>query len=234
MLLLALDTTTRQASAALVDGPAVLASCVLPADAPVATRLPADLGVLLDQAGRRFADLDGLAVAVGPGSFTGLRIGIASMQGLAVTLGRPLVGVSGLDALALAGADQGARRVATWVDAWRGEVYAAAYDDGLAAGEPTVDRPDLLLPGLGLDPAAPRIVLGDGALAYRDLIEASAGLRLAGDPTPCLAEPVARLALRALAAGGDHAPGHIRPLYVRRPDAELARSARRGQEPARA
>src|SRR6185503_1614633 len=86
-----------------------------------------DLMTLLDEAGSDLASVDVFAVATGPGSFTGLRIGIAPMQGLAFAGGKRLIGGSSFDALAR---DAAAARTATWIDAWRGEVYAAVYEHG--------------------------------------------------------------------------------------------------------
>jgi len=196
---------------------------------PVATRLPADLGRVVTEAGARLNAVDVFAVAVGPGSFTGLRIGIAAMQGLAFALGRPLLGVSALDALALTARQAGARNVVTWVDAWRGEVYGACYRDGVLQGEPTVDRPEHLISLLVPDETW--TFIGDGAETYRSAIAAaSATFTVAEPPAPLLAEAVARLALARVEAGEAGAPGAIRALYVRRPDVELARSAKRGLE----
>lgn len=232
MLVLALDTTTRHGSVALGGdfGPPVVRP--LPPGEPVATRLPAELGRLLADAGRRLDEVDALAVATGPGSFTGLRIGIATMQGLAFALGRPVIGVSGLDALAALARTPGVNRVATWVDAWRGEVYGSEYGEDAAGSEPTVDQPASLLARM------PRgedwTFIGDGAVAYAAAITAaSPGFRLADPATPLLAGAVGALALTRLAAGDPGAGSAIRPLYVRRPDAELARSAARGLEGSR-
>src|SRR5688572_25275652 len=99
MLVLALDTTTRQGSVALTRDGVVLAT--YPGDAAVThgVRLPGDLVRLLDAQTLRIADVDLFAVAAGPGSFTGLRIGIATMQGLALANSKPLVGISALDAI---------------------------------------------------------------------------------------------------------------------------------------
>jgi tRNA threonylcarbamoyladenosine biosynthesis protein TsaB len=230
MRLLALDTTTRRGSASLIDAAGSAHLAELPVGVPVATQLPAALDGIITRADVRLADLDALAVAVGPGSFTGLRIGIATMQGLAFALGKPLVGVSGLDALAWTARAAGAEQVVAWVDAWRGEIYSCCYRSGAALDAPTVDRPEHLLPRLA---GAGEVwtFVGDGAAAYRAVITAaSPRLQVSREPEPLLAEAVARLALPRVRAGEAGDPGAIRALYVRRPDAELARSAARGLE----
>jgi tRNA threonylcarbamoyladenosine biosynthesis protein TsaB len=226
MTVLALDTTTRKTSCAVSAGPRVIAEHVGDHDGPVAERVPAELVTVLADARLVLRDVDVFAVTTGPGSFTGLRIGIAAMQGLAFAMGKPLVGISGLDALAQIGRSEApAWRVATWVDAWRGEVYASLYVDGRETSAPCVARPDALLPELS---GSPTLFIGDGALAFRDIITAALGpdARLASDPVPALARQVALLASAAAAGGVMPAPHEIRPLYVRRTDAELARDAR--------
>src|SRR5688500_13646290 len=142
MRILALDTTTRAGSCALARDGRVVRELASDAAAPPASRLPGDLVTLLEREGVALAEIDVYAVATGPGSFTGLRVGIATMQGLALAAGKPLVGVSALDALA---AVAGFARVATWMDAWRGEVYAALYDEGHEAAAPAVLHPDTVL-----------------------------------------------------------------------------------------
>src|SRR5262245_22323963 len=101
MLILALDSTTRAGSVALVEDDGVLAERRGDAERSHAERLPRDLDAVLEAHGRRTSDVDLFAVAAGPGSFTGLRVGIATMQGLAFVHRRPLAAVSALEAMAL-------------------------------------------------------------------------------------------------------------------------------------
>jgi tRNA threonylcarbamoyladenosine biosynthesis protein TsaB len=253
MLVLALDTTTRVSSCAVARDGVVLGEDAGDASKAQAARLPGDLMALLERTGVTLPEIDVFAVATGPGSFTGLRIGIATMQGLAFAGGKPLIGVSGFDALerffrlpasALRAPARSRRSlgeggrpeatalpeaigyVATWVDAWRGEVYAALYEDGREVMAPIVQHPDELLANLPAT-SGPVTFVGDGANSYRDVISRALGDRASvGDPaSPLLAGVIARLATDVAGAGGQLPPPHaIRPLYVRRPDAELARA----------
>ena len=186
------------------------------------TRLPGDLMTLLADARIDLGDIDVYAVATGPGSFTGLRIGIATMQGLAFAAGKPLIGVSGFDALARTA--QGAPSVATWVDAWRGEVFAARYEADVEVDPPSVEKPDAVLTRI----TAPTVFVGDAIPIYAGVIRRACGDRalFAEPPVPPLAGTIARLATEQARAGHRPAPDDIRPLYVRRPDAERARDAR--------
>ena len=222
MLVLALDTTTRWGSCAVVrDGDLVREEGSDP-DREHAARLPADLMMLLARTDLHLRDIDVFAVASGPGSFTGLRIGIATMQGLAFACQRPLVGVSALDALAsIAGPGQ----TATWVDAWRGEVYASTYVDGIAQAEPLVALPESVLRSI----TSQTTFIGDGAATYRALIEATLGpLARFHEPARApLAATIARLAATRTASGDYAGPEEIRPIYVRRPSPEVVREARR-------
>jgi tRNA threonylcarbamoyladenosine biosynthesis protein TsaB len=226
MVILALDTTTPAGSCALAVGGVVVREEASDPSLPPAARLPLDLMTILEHNGTRLGDVDVFAVATGPGSFTGLRIGIATMQGLTFAAGKPLVGVSGLDALArIAEREAAGSRVATWVDAWRGEVYAALYEGGREIEAPVVMKPVELLKRLG---DVPTFFIGDGARTYENTIHEVMGprARVAAVPVPLLAGTIA-LVGGAVAAEERYLPPHaIRPLYVRRTDAELARDSR--------
>jgi tRNA threonylcarbamoyladenosine biosynthesis protein TsaB len=224
MVTLALDTSTRTGSCALVRGDLVIAE--MPGDSARshAERLPADLMTVLERAGCALGDVDVFAVAIGPGSFTGLRVGIAAMQGLALAAARPLVGISALDALARADVGDAPRRVATWVDAWRGEVYAALYDDGALVEPAAVERPQQVL--ARLSPGRTWFI-GDGAAAHREAIHAALGPSAMWPEMlePALAGIIGRMAAAEVRAGHRPGPADIQALYVRRPYSEPAGEA---------
>ena len=227
LIVLALDTTTRSGSAAVLRDHDVLSEVSGDPALTHGQRLPGDLGRALDAAGLSVADLDLLAVVAGPGSFTGLRIGIAAVQGLALSRGLSVVPVSALDALArLARRTDDHARVAAWIDAQRGEVFAALFE--ARTGDPLVP-PASAPPGATLEAWAgslntpPILFAGDGAVRYQETILGRLGAQARiMDPAPALAAEAGRMAIehpeRAVPPHG------IVPIYVRRPDAELARS----------
>ena len=227
MLVLSLDTTSRSGSAAVVADGRVLAEITGDAALTHGQRLPADLMRVLDAAGARLKDVELFAVAAGPGSFTGLRVGIATVQGLATAAERRVVPVSTLDALAHV-VDPPPARLAAWVDAQRGEVFAALYDSTRrAVVAPTAATPDATLAAWAALTASGNLTfIGDGAARYADVIRASAGQRAAIlAPAPLLAGAIGRIAWEERARAV--LPHAIVPIYIRRPDAELARARRR-------
>ncbi|HXD15440.1 MAG TPA: tRNA (adenosine(37)-N6)-threonylcarbamoyltransferase complex dimerization subunit type 1 TsaB [Vicinamibacterales bacterium] len=230
MLVLSLDTTTPKASCAIARDGVVINEEPIEASRQLALQLPGALRDILDLSAVALEEIDAFAVATGPGSFTGLRIGIATMQGLAFGQGKPLIGVSALTALrAVASPAFLGSRIATWVDAWRGDVYAALFEDGREVGEPVVARPADLLDELARGTLAAYTnditFIGDGAEAYRDLIVSRLrhAARMADPAVPHLAAVIAMLATIEYKNGHRPPPHAIRPLYVRRSDAELAR-----------
>jgi tRNA threonylcarbamoyladenosine biosynthesis protein TsaB len=233
VLILSLDTTTPKPSCAVARDGVVINEEPIDASRQLALQLPGALRDILDLSAVALEEIDGFAVATGPGSFTGLRIGIATMQGLAFGRGKPLIGVSGLTALrAVASPAFLGSRIATWVDAWRGDVYAALFEDGREIGEPVVAKPSALLDGLARREGAAYTLManditfiGDGAETYRDLIVSRLrhAARLADPTVPLLAAVIAMLATIEYKNGHRPPPHAIRPLYVRRSHAELGR-----------
>lgn len=226
MLILALDTTTRDGSTALVRDGRVLVEATGDPALTHAQRLPGEVTRVLEAAKAALDDVDLYAVAAGPGSFTGLRVGIATVQGLAMATGRKVVPVPVLDALARAGAD-GAHAVGAWMDAQRGQVFAALYgpDGGALIAATSVPPAETLAAwAFAADMASVRFV-GDGAVRYAADIRAHTGTGAAVVPHPMLAGIIGMLAAehpeRAVL------PHALVPIYIRRPDAELARDRRR-------
>ena len=231
MLVLGLDTTTRQGRSALTRDGAVIAVQAGDATIAHAARLPGDLVRLLDMERLTFADVDLFAVASGPGSFTGLRIGIATMQGLSLANDKPLAGVSALDAIhdlvTCAFAQPSALgpqpSVAVWMDAGRGQVFSAVYKGGAAVEAALVDKPAAILARWDQVGSRPAVFAGDGAVSYRALILAVRPDAHVMDALPPLAPGVARLGELQMQTGGNLSPDAITPIYVRRSDVELAR-----------
>lgn len=233
MLVLALDTTTRQGSVALARDGATLAIYAGDAAVTHGVRLPGDLVRLLDAHGLRLADVELFAVAAGPGSFTGMRIGIATMQGLALANDKPLVGISALDAIHEAVSSQrsalsapaglsAVSEIAVWMDAQRGQVFSALYRNGALLEPALADKPGDILARWAHQKMRPALYAGDGALCYQSVIrEADPEVRII-EPPP-LAPSIAVLGEVALAERGASTPDAIRPIYVRRSDAELVR-----------
>lgn len=203
-------------------------------------RLPQMLGQVLVEAGLTPSALDLLAVAVGPGGFTGLRVGLATVQGLALALDRPAVGVSSLAATAWRHfADQSAvPHCGVWLDGARGDVFAAAFGRPVTAGLPwpladlapaTVASPAATAAAwLRAVPGGAPVLLGPHAPG-RDVAEAAGRVVLAAEAP--LAVAVGRIGRLLHEAGASGPPHALAPLYVRRPDAEVERERRLGVDP---
>jgi tRNA threonylcarbamoyladenosine biosynthesis protein TsaB len=191
VLTLAFDTATSAATTALVRDGEVLGEAV-----SRAVRVLEDADELLRAGGVERSELTGIVVGTGPGSFTGMRLGLAAARGLALALDLPVAGVSTLDALAA-----GAPGAVPVVDAGRREVFA------LVDGEPVVCAPQEIVGGL---------CVGDGALRYREVLE-----RRGADVPPDDDERHLPRARFHVQLARDFGPAEaVEPLYLRVPDAE--------------
>ena len=209
MRVLAIDTTTTRGSVALLeDGEVAGEVRVVTADGHSRWLLPA-VEQLLHQRGRSALEIDGFAVTTGPGSFTGQRVGLATVQGLALGTNRPCVGLSALDVLASLAPEEGP--VVALMDAWRDEVYACVYEGGRPTGSPSAGPLAGLVPLL---PARPLFV-GDGAFRFRDRIALLWPKARVQEADLFLAVPLGRLAAQAFSQGQGSGPETLLPLYLR-------------------
>src|SRR5262245_31229905 len=193
MLILAFDTATDVATSALVADGEVLGERM-----SRAVTLLEDVDALLRQAGTHTRELEALAVGVGPGSFTGVRIGLSTARGLALALGVPAAGVSTLDAL-----EAGAPGGLPVIDARRREVFVPGHV--LAPGDVDVE------PG--------RLCVGSGAVRYREALEAKGALV----PPDGDERHLARARFHAALARDFGPADEVEPLYLRLPDADKTR-----------
>jgi len=231
MLVAALDTSTLSLSCALLElGGGAASVLATRTDRPApgrsghSVRLPGALTELLEPLGRTVREVEGWAVGLGPGSFTGLRIGLATWKGLAYANRHPIAGASSLAAMALEAsrsAPPGALLVPL-LDARKGEVYAGFY---LVRGA----EPEAVLPEAALSPMAlaarvagesRAVGFGEGFSAYRAEL-ADVLPELVGAPATPSAESVGQLALPRLAAFDEQALFALEPHYVRPSEAEV-------------
>jgi tRNA threonylcarbamoyladenosine biosynthesis protein TsaB len=193
MLILAFDTATSVATSALVRDGVVLGERV-----STAVRFLEDVDALLRDAHVEPSDLDALAVGIGPGSFTGVRMGLAVARGLAFALELPVAGVSTLDALAA-----GAPDAVAVIDAKRREVFVKQGGEIVALPAAAFEAPG-------------RICIGDGAVRYREHLERS-GASVPSDDSEL---HVPRARFHALLARDFGSADLVEPVYIRAPDAD--------------
>jgi tRNA threonylcarbamoyladenosine biosynthesis protein TsaB len=236
-LILSVETATMAGSVAISRGREVLAVSSGDPTRSHSNTLILEIKQLLVQANLDLPLVDLFAVASGPGSFTGLRIGIATIKALAETLSRPCVGVPTLAAIASAAGPSEA--TVALLPAGRGEVFVQLFDVEGTDTATAIDLPAHLPPAKALERYSQLSTVcfaGPGAQMYFDLIReaaASSGRQFNLDPanegswriapaTPNLAQYVASLALKRIATeSGDHGPNDLKAIYVRPSDAEM-------------
>jgi tRNA threonylcarbamoyl adenosine modification protein YeaZ len=208
VLVLVLDTSTPAVTAALADltdGVDIRAQRVTVDGRAHGELLAPQIAAVLDETAAAPRDLRAVVAGLGPGPFTGLRVGLVTATAFAHQLGLPAYGVCSLDTLAY----NTSGRVLVATDARRREVYWAEYSGGARVSGPAVDAPAAVRAATGADRA-----VGDGALRYADI------LRLpVGEPRYPPAAALAALAADRVRAGAPTEP--LTPLYLRRPDAVL-------------
>jgi tRNA threonylcarbamoyladenosine biosynthesis protein TsaB len=209
--ILAVDTTTTNGSVAVAgDGVVIGEARVDSGRSYSVILLPAVASLLADLA-LEVRDLDAYAVTAGPGSFTGLRVGISTVQGLSLASGRPCLGVSALDVHAsrIVGESQ---TLVTLMNAYRDEVYVGVYDAaGVPRASPAVQAIEAVL---GRVPAGAAFT-GDAVARYRKAIEAGCPGARFPERSAVLAGPLALLASVRFAAGAGISAEALRPLYLR-------------------
>jgi tRNA threonylcarbamoyladenosine biosynthesis protein TsaB len=216
VLILVLDASTRVVAVAVAraEGNAreVLAEISASSRGASETLLPA-VDAALDLAGEELAGVDRVLAGVGPGTFTGIRIAAATARSLALATGAGLSKNSTLAALAAPALAGGHRDVLAVLDAKRGQVFAQRFSDAGPATGILCERPD------GLSAADASLVVGDGAVRYRDVLSDLGEI-------PPDGSPLHRVTAAGHVLSADLAPvGHeeLVPIYVREPDAEVRR-----------
>lgn len=224
-MLLALETSAERGGLALFEAGALLGEADVAENERHAASLLVCLDALLTRLGRELGEVDRIALAIGPGSFTGMRIGLATALGLAFDTKRTLVPVPTLAALSLQA--EGAALVAPLLDARRGEVYAGLYGANADALLPdacaSVSDWLATLPG-----REPITFLGSGAELHRAQLEAALGARACFLPAAIgvlRARSVGVLGHRLALAGADLPPEQVELRYLRRAEAEAKRLA---------
>lgn len=225
MKILTLDTSTAVFSIALSAGERLLGEYSSAAGPAASATIPDRISLLLEQTGLNLSGLDTFAVTVGPGAFTGLRVGVALVKGMAYATGKPVIPLSSLELLAQNGADS-AIPVCALFDARRGEVYAAVYDFSHGAGLIYPER--AIDPGALLDELSGDILfIGDGAVRYRELIVARHGAQahfVAAELNFPRAAAAASIVLSRFQSGHTVSPFELAPCYLRLPEAELKKN----------
>lgn len=224
MRILAIESSTKTGSVAIVSESAVIAQYSLNIEVTHSERLMTTVDRVLCDTGIALSDIDGFGVAIGPGSFTGLRIGISTIKGLALVTEKPVAAVSTLKALAHH-LPHSAFPVCPLLDARKNEVYAALFQYENGDCTPLLSERTIPLAHLAEEIKGKTIFIGEAAQAFRAELESFFGERALFAP-PSLSLPsaaaVGELALAMIKRGEQTDPDTLVPMYIRRPEAEVA------------
>lgn len=223
MRILAVDTTTPSGSVALLDNERLLGEFCLESPATHSARLFRAIDALLEAAGLGVGEVDGFAVAAGPGSFTGIRIGLGAVKSLAFASGKPVAPVSTLLALAMKPVAEGARLVCPLLDAKKEEIYAALFERRRAGLEELIAQGAYSSDAFFARLPARRVItfIGGGLEAYREKLAPHVRdkARISGR-SPFIAAEVGRAGLRLIREGKGVSAAGLEPVYFRRSQAE--------------
>ncbi|MDG1877346.1 MAG: tRNA (adenosine(37)-N6)-threonylcarbamoyltransferase complex dimerization subunit type 1 TsaB [Acidimicrobiales bacterium] len=223
MLILGIESATTRVGCAIGGHEGVLASAHSSRGRRHAEALAPQIKFIAEQAGISLREIGAVAVDVGPGLYTGLRVGVTTALSVATTLRVPMIGVTSLDLLAFPAALTD-RKIVAAIDARRAEVFHASYrrvPGGVQRiSEPAITRPGDLVAAIEAD-GEPALVVGDAAVAHADLFGSAHGVEVADESFahPSAGSLVALAHARALREEFVR-PDEIEPLYLRRPDAE--------------
>ncbi len=224
MLILGIETSTKTGSVAVISDDGVIAQYSLNIKVTHSERLMSTVDRVLKDTGLAIADFGGFAVAIGPGSFTGLRIGLSTVKGLALATGKPVAAVPTLQALAW-NLPYAAYPVCPMLDARKNEVYAALYTfDGTAFAQ-LIPETTIPIRGLAEKISGKTLFTGEAAHLYRREIEKQFGNAALFAPLSAAlpsAATVAEIGLEMIKNGRQAVPDSLTPLYIRRPEAEVA------------
>jgi tRNA threonylcarbamoyladenosine biosynthesis protein TsaB len=225
MKILGLDTATLCGSLGIIDDDTVLVEYALHREETLSARLLPAIQTLLAEARLALHEIDGIAVSLGPGSFTGLRVGLSAVKGLALAAEMPVVGIPTLDALAC-NLPFTPYQICPLIDARKGQIYTALYKNG-AGGCLEQLTPYQVLSPTALSEAIPHqetVFLGDGVEVCRELITQKLAAKALFAPLHLgflRGTTVAELGLKRLGRGESDDISSLVPIYVRPSDAEL-------------
>ena len=214
MRVLGIETSGARGGIALLDGDQVLGTRLFEKGMVHGREIAPSIEAILKDAGLAVGAIDLVACDIGPGSYTGLRVGLAAAKGLVLALGKPLVGVASLDAMADAARDR-ARVLCPAIDAKWEQIYGALYEDGRRTTDYLAEKPAAFAARVPRD----ALVLGDALDAYGELFRnLKQAPRDLWEPKP---ETIALLGGRLHAQGARHDAASLVPLYLRPTEAEL-------------